>query len=101
MLQMLDYSDSVSDFPLSDSDEYLPSRSEDSASSHDSDPGVPPDETGNLPSTSVPQWKQPADGSTLNNFPMPPTTIARLFPRVGHRTDISLSLSRMKYCPSL
>ena len=42
MLQMLDDSDSVSDFPLSDSDEYLPSRTEDSASSHDSDPGVPP-----------------------------------------------------------
>ena len=74
MLQMLDNSDSVSDFLLIDSDEYLPSRSEDSASSHDSDPGVPPYETGDPPSTSVPQWKQPADGSTLNNFPTPPTT---------------------------
>ena len=80
MLQMLDDSDSVSDFPLSDSDEYLPSRSEDSASSHDSDPGVPPYETGDPPSTSVPQWKQPADGSALNNFPMPPTTNCKAVP---------------------
>ena len=81
MLQMLDDSDSVSDFPLSDSDEYLPSRSEDSASSHDSDPGVPPDETGDPPGTSVPQWKQPADGSTLNNFPTPPTTNCKTVPQ--------------------
>ena len=36
---------------LTDSDEYLPSRSEDSASSHDSDLGVPPNETGDPPST--------------------------------------------------
>ena len=81
MLQMLDDSDSVSDFPLSDSDEYLPSRSEDSASSHHSDPGVPPDETGDPPCTSVPQWKQPADGLTLNNFPTPPTTNCKAVPQ--------------------
>ena len=101
ILHIIDYSDSVSDFSLRDSYEYLPSRSEDSASSHDSDLDVPPDKTGDPPSTLVLKYKQLADGSTLNNFRAPPATNCKAVPQSRAPYGYFSLLSLMKYCPTL